>query len=162
MIKVFVLIILLTLVTINFLIAKKVYKLFNFYLQIIPRNPYLKLAKEIKIGQSVDTEMLKTEENSLKNSLTVVAISIDCSKCKELINSFPQSNHRFSDFIFLSNGKIPDIQRNILVNQNISFIESEQVFKNLGVRSVPKVIKIENKIILSINNISNVDELSLI
>ncbi|QEY21157.1 hypothetical protein D0S48_10880 [Psychrobacillus sp. AK 1817] len=162
MIKVFTLTSLLILVAINFLIAKKIYALFSFYLQIIPRNPYLKLAKEIKVGQTIDIEQMKADEISHKNSLTVVAISIECSKCKELINSFPRSNLSFNDFLFLSNGKIPEPQRNILIDHKISFVESEKVFNDLGVRSVPKAIKIEDNIILSVNNISNVDELSLI
>ena len=162
MIKVFILIILLTIVTINFILTKKAFKLFTFYLQVIPKNPYIKLAKEIQVGQKFDIELLKIAKNSLSSNLTIVAISVECSKCKELINSFSQSNHSFSDLIFLSNGKIPEIQKNILINENINFIESDKVFKMLGVRSVPKAIKVEDKIILSVNSVSNVSDLILI
>jgi hypothetical protein len=156
--KYFFLILLLIIIVFNFILIKKSYFLLSFYLESIPRNPYLKFIKEIKKGQTINTAALQKEHTQNKH-LNMLAVSVECSTCTALISSFSNINDEIFKFIIISNGILPERQREILIRKKIHFIESKEIFEEIGIRSVPKLIKVNNNVVSDINTVSNWKEL---
>ncbi|MYL47696.1 hypothetical protein GLV94_18825 [Virgibacillus halodenitrificans] len=158
MTKIIFLLLMIIIITLNFFLLRKSYSLLSFYLESIPRNPFISLVKEEHVGQKIETDFIKRDQFR-DNKLSLLAISIDCSVCKELINSFNDSDMKLLDFVVLSNGNIPDQQRLILIDRKIQFVESNQIFNSIGIRSVPKLIEIDRGEISNVRKVTHIKEL---
>lgn len=111
-------------------------------MEAIAKSPYLRVAKELYIGQQINLDLLSKQDIVVENKMTLMAISVECPTCKEIVNGFEQTETELLDFIIVSNGIIPEKQKNILFDRKIMMVESEEFFNSLGLRSVPRIIMI--------------------
>ncbi|SDR02590.1 MULTISPECIES: hypothetical protein [Virgibacillus] len=160
MIKIAILICMVIIIVFNFLLLKRSKDLLMFYMETIAKSPYLSVAKELHIGQQINLEYLSKQNIAFEGDLIIMAVSVKCSTCKEIINGFEQAEMELRDFVIVSNGVIPIKQKTILLENKIKMVESEEFFNSLGLRSVPRVINIDKGIVTNISRITHSNELS--
>ncbi|WP_370296305.1 hypothetical protein [Rossellomorea marisflavi] len=159
MIKVLIISTLLCCLIINYLLIKKLHKIFSFYIETFPRFSQIELTHELEVGNRVDLSQIKKNlKMQNENYITLLFVSPSCQTCKGIIRNIDVAEKYTGNLIIISNGKLLEEHKKLLETKKINLIESENFFKSFNVRSVPKILEVKHEMVTQIHNVYSIKD----